>query len=89
MKTAENDYGRLPPPSNVNFTLINADVTTRLRGTAMQASQSMPTMGMMKQPTAQFEDMFRKVTTRQISEQRHGRRTRVDLAPHYNATIHA
>lgn len=89
IKTATNAFGRLPPPNNVNFALINTDVTTQLRGRPMPASQSMPAMGVMKQEAMHFEDKFRKVAAALISEPRHGRRKRVEVAPHYNSTIHA
>jgi hypothetical protein len=87
IKTAENDFGRLPPPSNVNFSLINTEVTAQPRGRAMQASQSMPVIGVMKAHAV--EDIFKKVAAAHVSEPRHGRRRQAKFAPHCNSTIHA
>jgi hypothetical protein len=53
----------------------------------MQASQSMPVIGVMKAHAV--EDIFRKVAAAHVSEPRHGRRRQAEFAPHCNSTIHA
>ena len=88
VKTFKNEMGRIPPPSNVDFRILSTDITEPIRR-GMTISQSMPTMGVVKERNEQEHDMYKKIERSFLPEPRHGRRRCAGLTAHHNSTIHA